>query len=56
MSNKLDTSTMHMYFYAVVDAPSNGITKKQAACLADVAINYGLGFMGGSFSSSTLGS
>jgi hypothetical protein len=28
-------------------APSNGITKAQAACVADVAINYGLGFIPG---------
>jgi hypothetical protein len=28
-------------------APSNGITKAQAACAADVFINYGLGFIPG---------
>ncbi len=28
-------------------APSNGVTKAQAACAADVAINYGLGFIPG---------
>ena len=29
------------------DAPNNGITKAQAACAADVLINYGLGFIPG---------
>ena len=28
-------------------APSSGMTKKQAACAADVAINFGLGFIPG---------
>ena len=30
-----------------VDAPNNGPTKAQLACLSDVAINYGLGFFPG---------
>lgn len=36
---------VHFSWYAI--AANNGITKAQAACAADVAINYGLGFIPG---------